>query len=272
MSFEKRAIEIKELLKLIRPETIRLWRKSHAKRSLLALTAYDYSMARLLDEARVDLILVGDSLGVVMLGYLDTTHVKMEDMLRATEAVARGCKRACIVADMPIASYSTLEMAVANAKKLIDAGAQAVKLEGGCEILSQIEALRSEGIEVQGHIGMLPQSVLIEGGYHKKGKTQKEAEKLIADACALEKAGVFSIVLELVVSDVAEKITEIIEIPTIGIGSGTHTTGQVQVIHDVLGMHPWFTPSHAQKKLDFRSHLEHSIVELRKWLDEVRQD
>ena len=247
----------------IRPHDIRHWPDGQP---LLALTAYDYSMARLLDEAGVEMILVGDSLGVVMLGHENTTQVTMEDMLRATEAVARGCRRACIVADLPIASYDTPQAALLHAKKLIQAGAHAVKMEGGRDILPQVEALRAEGIEVCGHLGMLPQRILTEGGYRKKGKTEAEAEELFADARTLEATNVFTIVLELVAAPVAEKITEAIQIPTIGIGSGMKTTGQIQVIHDVLGMHPWFIPSHAQRKLDFPAHLSRAITELRAWM------
>src|SRR5437879_11092650 len=184
-----------------------------------ALTAYDYPTARLLDESGIDIILVGDSLGVVVLGYEDTTRVTLEEMLHHTRAVARGVKRALLVADMPIRTYDTAEQAWATAKQVVDVGAQGVKLEGGASHVAQIEAITGAGIPFMAHIGMLPQSVREEGGYKVKGRTQSEAERLIADARAVEKAGAFSVVLEIVVADLAKQITNTIGIPTIGIGS-----------------------------------------------------
>ncbi len=212
------------------------------------LTAYDYPIARLLDEAGVDILLVGDSVGMVVLGYPDTTHVTMEEMLHHTRAVARGAGRTPILADLPIASYETPAQAVHNAKRLIEAGAHAVKLEGGASHTEQIRAIAAAGIPVMAHIGMMPQSVLLEGGYKIKGKTQSEAERLIADARAVESAGAFGLLLELVVADVARQITQRIKIPTIGIGSGTECDGQVLVIHDLIGLFPWFTPKFAQPR------------------------
>lgn len=209
---------------------------------ITALTAYDYPTARLLDESGVDIILVGDSVGMVVLGYEDTTPVTLEDMLHHTRAAARGVKRALLVADMPIHTYDTPEQAVAAAKRLIAAGAQAVKLEGGVNRVAQIEAITRAGIPFMGHIGMLPQSVREQGGYKVKGRTQAEADALIADARAVEKAGAFSVVLEIVVADIARQITHAISIPTIGIGSGEHCDGQILVTHDLIGLFPWFTP------------------------------
>ncbi len=209
---------------------------------IAVLTAYDYPTARLLDECGIDVILVGDSLGMVVLGYPDTTHVTMEEMLHHTRAVARGVRRAPILADLPIASYDTPEMALANGRRLIEAGAHAVKLEGGASHLRQIEALAGAGIPVMSHIGMMPQSVLLEGGYKVKGKTPVEADRLLADALAVEESGAFGLLLELVVPDVARRITETIGIPTIGIGSGPGCDGQVLVSHDLVGFFPWFTP------------------------------
>ena len=209
---------------------------------ITALTAYDYPTARLLDETGIDIILVGDSLGMVVLGYQDTTDVTLEEMLHHTRAVARGVKQASLVADMPIHTYDTPEQAVATARKFIDAGAHAVKLEGGMSRIAQIEAITQAGIPFMGHIGMLPQSVREEGGYRIKGRTQSEAEALLSDARAVEKAGAFSVVLEIVLADVAKQITNAIGIPTIGIGSGEHCDGQILVTHDLIGLFPWFTP------------------------------
>src|SRR2546428_8510801 len=215
--------------------------KRHGEK-ITALTAYDYPTARLLDESGIDIILVGDSLGMVVLGYEDTTRVTLEEMLHHTRAVARGVKQALVVADMPIHSYDTPEQAVARARQLVDAGAQAVKLEGGVSHVAQIEAITQAGIPFMAHIGMLPQSVREEGGYKVKGRTQFEAEALLVDARAVEQAGAFSVVLEIVLADVAKQITNAIGIPTIGIGSGEHCDGQILVTHDLIGLFPWFTP------------------------------
>ena len=209
---------------------------------ITALTAYDYPTARLLDESGIDIILVGDSLGMVVLGYPDTTRVTLEEMLHHTRAVARGVKRAVLVADMPIHTYDTPEQAVKTAKQFVDAGAQAVKLEGGASHVTRIEAITQAGIPFMAHIGMLPQSVREQGGYRVKGRTQPEAQALIADARAVEKAGAFSVVLEIVVADIARQITNAVSIPTIGIGSGEHCDGQILVTHDLIGLFPWFTP------------------------------
>jgi 3-methyl-2-oxobutanoate hydroxymethyltransferase len=209
---------------------------------ITALTAYDYPTARLLDESGVDVILVGDSVGMVVLGYQDTTHVTLDEMLHHTRAVARGVKQAFLVADMPIHTYETPKQAEETAKRLVDAGAQAVKLEGGVSCLAQIGAIRQAGIPLMAHIGMLPQSVREQGGYRIKGRTQVEADALLADSHAVEQAGAFSVVLEIVVSEVARQITDAITIPTIGIGSGEHCDGQILVTHDLIGLFPWFTP------------------------------
>ncbi|MEY2546636.1 MAG: 3-methyl-2-oxobutanoate hydroxymethyltransferase [Verrucomicrobiota bacterium] len=209
---------------------------------ITALTAYDYPTARLLDESGIDIILVGDSLGMVVLGFEDTTQVTLEMMLHHTAAVARGVKRALLVADMPIGTYDTPNDALETAKRLVDVGAQAVKLEGGVSHVAHIEAITRAGIPFMAHIGMLPQSVREEGGYKVKGRTQSEAEALIADAKAVESAGAFSVVLEIVVPDLARRISEAIAIPTIGIGSGENCDGQILVTHDLIGLFPWFTP------------------------------
>ena len=209
---------------------------------ITALTAYDYPTARLLDETGIDIILVGDSLGMVVLGYRDTTSVTLEEMLHHTRAAARGVKQALLVADMPIHTYDTPQQAVATARKFVDAGAQAVKLEGGANRVAEIEAITQTGIPFMAHIGMLPQSVREEGGYKIKGRIQSEAAALLADARAVEKAGAFSVVLEIVLAEVAKQITKAIAIPTIGIGSGEHCDGQILVTHDLIGLFPWFTP------------------------------
>jgi 3-methyl-2-oxobutanoate hydroxymethyltransferase len=209
---------------------------------ITALTAYDYPTARLLDESGIDIILVGDSLGMVVLGYEDTTRVTLAEMLHHTRAVARAVKRAVLVADFPINTYDTPERAVATARELVGAGARAVKLEGGATHARRIEAIVQSGIPVMGHIGMLPQSVREEGGYRLKGRTQAEVEQLIHDAHAVEKGGAFAVVLEIVKADAAKQITNAIGIPTIGIGSGEHCDGQILVTHDLIGLFPWFTP------------------------------
>src|ERR1051326_5830782 len=209
---------------------------------IASLTAYDYPTARLLDESGIDIILVGDSVGMVVLGYKDTTEVALEEMMHHTRAVARGVKRALIVADMPIHTYDTPEQSIETARILSKAGAQAVKLEGGVTHVAQIQAIISEGIPVMGHIGMLPQRVREEGGYKVKGRTKLEAEALVRDGVALERAGVFAVVLEIVNPEAARLITNALQIPTIGIGSGEDCDGQILVTHDLIGLFPWFTP------------------------------
>jgi 3-methyl-2-oxobutanoate hydroxymethyltransferase len=209
---------------------------------ITALTAYDYPTARLLDESGIDLILVGDSLGMVVLGYEDTTEVTLAEMVHHTRAAARGVKRALLVGDLPIHTYNDPGQAVASARALVEAGAHAVKLEGGASHVPQIEAIIAAGIPVMGHIGMLPQSVREEGGYKVKGRTQAEAEALLRDAIAVENAGVFAVVLEIVSPETARQITAALKIPTIGIGSGSHCDGQILVTHDLIGLFPWFTP------------------------------
>lgn len=209
---------------------------------IAVLTAYDYPTARLLDESGIDLLLVGDSVGMVVLGYPDTTLVTLDEMIHHTRAVARGVQRAPVMADLPIATYDTPEQAVASARRLIEAGAHAVKLEGGASHVGQIRALVGADIPVMAHIGMQPQSVRIEGGYRMKGKTSEDAARLLADAHAVEEAGAFGLLLELVHPETAHRITDAIKIPTIGIGAGPNCDGQVLVTHDLIGLFPWFTP------------------------------
>lgn len=207
-----------------------------------ALTAYDYPTARLLDESGIDVILVGDSLGMVVLGYEDTTEVTLADVLHHTRAVARGVKQALLVADLPIHTYDTPDQAVATSRELIRAGAQAVKLEGGVSRIAEIEAVCRAGIPLMAHIGMLPQNVREEGGYKVKGRTPEEADALVRDGKAVDAAGAFAVVLEIVKADTARQITEALSIPTIGIGSGQFCDGQILVTHDLIGLFPWFTP------------------------------
>lgn len=209
---------------------------------IAVLTAYDYPTARLFDESGIDVILVGDSLGMVVLGYPDTTHVTMDEMVHHVGAAARGVKHALVVGDLPFASYTMPKQAVVNARRLMDAGANAVKLEGGREQCDQIEEIIADGIPVMAHLGMLPQSVKTEGGYKIKGKTPVEIEKLLEDAKAVQEAGAFAVVLELVKSEAAAQISATLTIPTIGIGSGSNCDGQVLVSHDLIGLFPWFTP------------------------------
>jgi len=223
---------------------------SIGKKAIACITAYDYPTARIVDEAGVDLILVGDSLGMVVLGYPDTTYVTMEHMLHHTEAVSRGAEQALIVGDLPIHSYDTPQDAVENARRLCDAGAEAVKLEGGVLQVDKVKEITGASIPVLGHLGMLPQRVKKEGGYKKKGKSQQEVDTLHEGALALQEAGCFSLVLESVLPEVARSITESLDIPTIGIGcespeSGKTCDGEVAVITDVVGAYPWFVPPFA---------------------------
>ncbi len=213
------------------------------------LTAYDYSTAKLIDEAGINSILVGDSLGMVMLGYENTLSVTMDDMVHHTRAVTKGAKNALVVADMPFMSYQTsVYDAVVNAGRLIkEGGAQAVKLEGGAAVAEQIRAITDAGIPVMGHLGMTPQSVNAFGGFKVQGKTEETARKIIEDAKTIEKAGAFSMVLECVPSKLAKLVTDAVSVPTIGIGAGNDCDGQVLVYQDMLGMFPDFTPKFVRK-------------------------
>ena len=214
------------------------------------ITAYDYPTARLCDEAGIQMILVGDSLGMVIAGGEDTTSVTLDQMAYHTEIVRRGVRNAVVVSDLPIHTYLTPDDAVANARRLIEAGADAVKLEGGTEQCAKVRAVVEAGIPLCGHLGMLPQSVREEGGYKKKGKTTDEAARLVDSAKALEEAGAFALVLESVVAEVAAEITRSVRIPTIGIGAGGCCDGQVRVLHDVVGAFPWFVPPFAKQHGD----------------------
>jgi len=229
-----------------------------------ALTAYDYPMAKLLDEIGIPLILVGDSLGMVVLGYPDTTHVTVAEMEHHVRAAARAQPHALLAADLPYKSYDTVESAVAHAKRLVSAGAEAVKAEGGRQILNQVRAIIAAGIPFLGHLGMLPQSVREEGGYHVKGKVESERQALLADAQALAQAGAFALVLELVTPPVAKELTQQIPVPTLGIGSGPDCDGQILVTTDLLGTFPWFTPKFVKPRLNAADQMRAAIEEWKK--------
>lgn len=218
-------------------------------KKLTMLTAYDYSTAKLFDEAGVDSMLVGDSLSMTMLGYDSTLPVTMEDMIHHTKAVVRGAKNALVVGDMPYMSYHlSVQQAVENAGRFIkEAGAQAVKLEGGAAFCPEIEAMTRASIPVVGHLGLTPQSINAFGGFKVQGKSEEAARKIIEDAQALEAAGAFAIVLECVPAKLAEIITAKVAVPTIGIGAGAGCDGQVLVYQDMLGMYDNFTPKFVRK-------------------------
>jgi len=218
--------------------TVRTIRDMKAERvRIVSVTAYDYPSARLADEAGVDLILVGDSLGMVVLGYESTIPVTMSEMAHHLKAVVRAQPRALVVADLPFLSFQTsAEDAVRNSGRLMKRGAEAVKLEGGRRMLLQIEAILAADIPVLGHLGLTPQSVHQFGGYRVQGRGREAADALLEDALALERAGCFSIVLEGVPLELGREITEALKIPTIGIGAGVHCDGQVLVLHDLIGM------------------------------------
>jgi len=233
------------------------------------LTAYDYPTARILDEAGVPIILVGDSLGMVVLGYDSTLPVTMEDMIHHTRAVVRGSQRAHIVFDMPFMSYQTgIEDALRNAgRALKEAGAQSVKLEGGAHMAETVRRLVEVGIPVMGHIGLTPQSVNQLGGFRVQGKTPAAAVRLLHDARALEQAGAYAIVLETIPAPLARIITSKVSVPTIGIGAGPHCDGQVQVIYDFLGLYPDFVPKHCRQYAHLAEEISRAV---RQYLDDVR--
>ncbi|OPX84461.1 MAG: 3-methyl-2-oxobutanoate hydroxymethyltransferase [Pelotomaculum sp. PtaB.Bin104] len=232
------------------------------------LTAYDYPMAKIVDESGIDMILVGDSLGNVVLGYESTIPVTMEDMIHHTKAVCRGVSRAMVVADMPFLScHISKEEAVRNAGRLLqEAGAQAVKLEGGREVAKAVRKIVQAGIPVMGHLGLTPQSIHQLGGFKVQGKDERVAKKLIDDAKALEEAGVFSITLELVPTPLAKLITESSSVPIIGIGAGPYCDGQVLVLHDILGLYPRFTPKFVKQYANLHDQM---AMALTKYKEEV---
>ncbi len=253
-----------------RMTTVRLSQLKAEKKKIVALTAYDYPTAVLLDESGMDLILVGDSVGENVLGYPDSLQVTMEDMIHHTKAVARGVKNALVIGDLPFLSFQTSPAdAIRNAGRFLqEAGAQGVKMEGGQERIKTICAILDAGIPVLGHIGLKPQSLYRLGGYKVQGKTAEEAKRIFDDASALQSAGCFAIVLELVPDRVAKIISEYLTIPTIGIGSGPYCDGQILVIQDALG-----TTGDSPKKHSKQYAQLHSIIKtaVKSYSDEVRQ-
>jgi len=230
----------------MKPTVLELRRRKGAR--LAMLTAYDFPSARLVAEAGIDLILVGDSLGMVVLGYGSTLPVTIDDMVHHTKATRRGAPEGFVIADLPFLSYGTPEQALANAARLMkEAGADSVKLEGGAEIVPIIEALARAGVPVLGHVGLTPQTASALGGYKLQGKDEENARRIMEGAQALERAGCWGVVLELVPSPLARLVTERIAIPTIGIGAGAHCDGQVLVFHDLVGLYSGFTPSFVKR-------------------------
>jgi 3-methyl-2-oxobutanoate hydroxymethyltransferase len=236
---------------------------------IVMLTAYDYSTAQLIDEAEIPLILVGDSLGMVVLGYESTIPVTMEEMLHHTKAVVRGTKKAMVIGDMPFMTYHiSVEEALRNATRFIqEGGAQAVKLEGGVTVAETVRRIVDCGIPVMGHIGLTPQSIHQFGGFKMQGKTPEAAANLLADAKALEQAGAFAIVLETIPGSLARLITDKTAIPTIGIGAGPECDGQVQVINDILGSFTDFVPKHAKQYVKLTDIISKAVTQYR---DEVK--
>ena len=241
------------------------------KEKIPMLTSYDYVTAKMVDEAGVPLILVGDSLGMVMLGYESTIPVTMEEMLHHTKAVVRGAKKALIVGDMPFMTYHTsVSDALHNAARFIqEGGAQAVKLEGGEVVAEKVRRLVDCGIPVMGHIGLTPQSIHQLGGFKVRGKAAEEAKKLLRDAQALEEAGAFAIVLECTPAPLSKLITQKVAIPTIGIGAGPDCDGQVQVISDILGLYTEFVPKHAKQYTKLAEAMKSAVTD---YLAEVKSE
>jgi len=237
-----------------------LLEKKRNNEKIAMLTAYDYSMSLLLDKNGVDILLVGDSVGPIFSGYENTLPVTVDEILYHTKAVVRARKNALVVSDMPFMSYQiSKEEAIKNCGLMLKAGAEAVKLEGGIEIAETVKALCQSGIPVMGHIGLTPQFVNILGGYKVQGKTDDAKKKLIESAKALEKAGVFSIVLECVPEEVSKEITESISVPTIGIGAGRFCDGQVLVINDIIGLFEGHRPKFVKKYLDLGQLIERAV-------------
>jgi 3-methyl-2-oxobutanoate hydroxymethyltransferase len=230
---------------------------------ITCLTAYDYSFARILDQAGVEILLVGDSLGCVVQGGQNTLAVTLDEMIYHTRAVARGRKRALVIGDMPFMSYQvSREQALQNAGRFFkEAGAEAIKLEGGVAVRDSIHAIVGAGMPVMGHVGLTPQSVHQFGGYKIQGREQHRREAVMRDALAVEEAGAFAVVLEAMPLDLAQEITERLTIPTIGIGAGMHCDGQVLVIHDMLGLYEDFTPKFVKQFADIKSAVSGAVKE-----------
>jgi 3-methyl-2-oxobutanoate hydroxymethyltransferase len=234
------------------------FRNRKGKVKIIMLTAYDYQIAKILDEEVIDIILVGDSLGMVVQGYADTKSVTMEDMLYHTRAVARGAKKTPIIVDMPLNSDSTIEDALKNAKSFLDAGAHGVKIEGNKTKV--IKALINNGIPVMGHIGLLPQTALT---YRVMGKAPEDAQKILRDAVQLDKLGVFTMVLESIPEGLAKQITKAVGVPTIGIGAGKHCDGQVLVINDMLGLDLTFSPKYVKRYANLNQIIKKAVEDFR---------
>ncbi len=235
------------------------------KKKISVITSYDYTLASLCDKAGMDMLLVGDSAGMVMLGYENTISVTMDQMCMFTEAVSRARKNSLLVSDLPFMSYqASIEDAINNAGRLIKAGADAVKLEGGLVMAETISAIVDVGIPVMGHIGLQPQTTVLSQGYKIQGKTKDTAMKLIQDAKELEDAGVFSIALEMVSNEVTKIISETISVPIIGIGSGVNCDGQVLVVQDLLGMYDKIKPKFAKRYMNLAEDIEKSLGDYKK--------
>jgi len=241
-----------------KPVSFDFIRRKGENKKIVALSLYDAIFAKFAYLAGIDLLLVGDSLGMTLLGMQNTLSVRLEDLLRHAAAVRRGAPYAYVIADMPFMTYqSSISDAMKNAAKFIqEASCDAVKIEGGKIMAPTIEKLVSAGIPVMAHIGLLPQKILTLGGYRKIGKTISERKELIEDAKAVEMAGAFSVVLECIEEETAGKITEILKIPTIGIGSGKHCDGQIQVAHDILGMNDDFIPKHSKRYVNLSEEIK----------------
>lgn len=249
-----------------KPTVLELRRSKGAR--LAMLTAYDYPTAKLVAEAGVDLILVGDSLGMVVLGYDSTVPVTMDDMVHHTKAARRGAPGAFLIADLPFLSYGTLEEALINSARLMkDAGADSVKLEGGKEVAPLVEGLVRAGVPVLGHVGLTPQTASALGGYRLQGKDEENARRIVEGAQALEHAGCWGVVLELVPAPLAKLITGKISIPTIGIGAGADCDGQVLVFHDLVGMFSGFTPTFVKRYTEAGTAIRDAVAQ---YAEEVR--
>ena len=236
-------------MKKFYPKDIQKFKEANQK--FATITAYDYTSAKIINDISFPLVLVGDSASMVVYGYDDTTPITMEEMLFVIRSVVRGASGPLIVADMPFLSYQpSLEEAIKNAGAFIKNGANAVKLEGGKSHCEKIKALVDSGIPVMGHIGLMPQSINVTSGYKIQGKDEMGANQIIQDALAVERAGAFSVVLEGIPGNLAKIISQKINIPTIGIGSGPHCDGQIQVFHDVLGLDKTFNPKHSKKYIN----------------------
>ncbi len=243
------------------PKSVKEILSMKGTKKITMITAYDYTTSHLCDKAGIDALLVGDSGGMVMLGYENTIPVTMEQMCFFTEAVSRGRQNAMVISDMPFMSYqASKSQAIENAGRLIKAGADAVKLEGGIEIKDTVRSIVEIGIPVMGHIGFQPQTTTLQDGYKVQAKTKDAALDLIRSAKALLEAGVFSIALEMVTKEVAKIITELVRIPTIGIGSGPDCDGQVLVIHDVLGLYEKFRPKFAKRYLELSTDIVEALT------------